>query len=224
MGVFFVQQIGVGTVTTTAFFYAKYILGDERLLPMMMGGLFVCTILSIPMWVALGRHYDKKSLLTVAMLIVGLAFFALGFIRAGDVVAVVMVASTAGIAIAGLDVLFPSLQADVIDYDELQSGERKEGVYMALWAFASKTSRGVAGLISGALLGAVGFQAGVEQTETTQVGIRALMSGIPLITYGAGIWLFRRFELSREKHAEIRQELDARLNAVDPVATEGAAD
>ena len=224
MGVFFVQQIGVGTVTATAFFYAKYILGDEKLLPVMMGGLFVCSILSIPMWIALGRRHDKKSLLNVAMIAVGASFFALGFIRDGDLVVVAIVCAAAGLAIGGLDVLFPSLEADVIDYDELQSGERKEGVYFAVWHFASKTSGGVAGMISGALLGAVGFQPDVEQTEAAQLGIRALMSGIPLITYGTGIWLFRRFELTRERHAEIRRTLDARLNGLDAVADQGTAD
>jgi Na+/melibiose symporter-like transporter len=68
----------------------------------------------------------------------------------------------------------------------------------------------------------VGFQPDVEQTETAQLGIRTLMSGIPLITYGSGIWLFRRFELSREKHAEIRQTLDARLKDPSAMAGEGA--
>lgn len=33
------------------------------------------------------------------------------------------------------------------------------------------------------------------------------MSGIPGVTYGAGIWLFRRFSLTREAHAEIRRQL-----------------
>ena len=213
MGVFFVQQIGVGTVTTTAFFFAKYILHDERLLAVMMGGLFACSVLSIPMWIALGRHYDKKSLLNVAMWVVGGAFCALGFLREGDLVWVGIVAATAGIAIGGLDVLFPSLEADVIDYDELQSGERKEGVYFAVWHFAAKTAVGIAGMLSGALLGMAGFEPDVEQSEAARMGIRSLMSGIPLLTYGTGIFLFRRFSLTREAHAQVRRELDVRRDA-----------
>ncbi len=210
MGVFFVQQLGIGAVSATAVYYAKYVLGDEGMLAPLMGGLFVCAILSVRVWVAFGRRYDKKTLINVAMWGVGAAFFAMGFLGEGDLVPLCIVASMAGVAIGCLDVMFPSLQADVIDYDELKSGERKEGVYFAVWHFAQKTSSGISLLFVGVILSLVGLEADVEQTETAKLGIRSLMSGIPLVTYGTGIFLFRRFSLTRETHAQIRRELDAR--------------
>ncbi len=210
LGVFFLQQVGVGAVTFMAAYYAQYIMGDPEIFAPMMGSLFVVSLLSIPVWVRMGQRYDKKSLLLVCMCVVGGALFSMGFLGEGDLVAVMVIACIAGSAVGGLDVFFPSIQADVIDYDEFQSDERKEGVYFAAWHFAAKTALGVSGMLAGLALSATGYQPGVEQTESVKLAIRALMSGIPLLTYGAGILLFRRFELTREAHGEIRTELARR--------------
>jgi GPH family glycoside/pentoside/hexuronide:cation symporter len=105
-------------------------------------------------------------------------------------------------------VIFPSLQADVIDYDEMQTGERKEGVYFAAWHFAAKTALGISGMLAGAALATTGYEPGNTQPEAVKFALRALMSGIPLLTYGAGILVFRKFELTRETHREIRRAID----------------
>ena len=207
LAVFFLQQLGVGAVTFMAAYYAQYILGDPKLFAPMMGFLFVVSLLSIPFWVRLGERYDKKRLLLVSMWVVGGALFCMAFFGAGDTVAVMGIAAIAGAAVGGLDVIFPSIQADVIDYDELVSDERKEGVYFAAWAFAAKTALGVSGMLAGLALSATGYQPGVEQPDSVKLAIRVLMSGIPLVTYGVGILVFRRFALTRELHAEIRQQL-----------------
>jgi GPH family glycoside/pentoside/hexuronide:cation symporter len=107
-------------------------------------------------------------------------------------------------------VLFPSIQADVIDYDELRSGERKEGVYFAAWNLASKTATGVSGMLVGFLLATSGFAPNLEQPESATLTIRALSSVFPFICYSAGILAFLRFGLSRSTHAAIRAQLDAR--------------
>ena len=210
LGVFFLQQIGIGAITFMAAYYAQYVLGDARVFAPMMGSLFVVSLVSIPAWIALGRRFDKKSLMLAAMCIVGGALFSLGFLTEGDHVLIYVVACIAGVATGGLDVLFPSMQADVIDYDELRSDQRKEGVYFAAWAFASKTAIGISGMLAGLALGATGYVAGDEQPESVKLAIRVLMSGVPLVTYGSGILLFRRFALTRQAHAEILSTLASR--------------
>jgi GPH family glycoside/pentoside/hexuronide:cation symporter len=207
--VFFLQQIGVGAVTFIGAYYAEYVLGDAQLFAPMMGSLFLVSLLSIPAWIALGQRYDKKVLLMTSMCVVGGALFSIGFIQEGHVVAVIAIASIAGAAVGGLDVIFPSLQADVIDYDEMQTGERKEGVYFAAWHFAAKTALGISGMLAGAALAATGYSPGGEQPESVKLALRVLMSGIPLVTYGAGTLVFRRFALTRAAHQEIRRAIDA---------------
>jgi GPH family glycoside/pentoside/hexuronide:cation symporter len=210
LGVFFLQQIGVGVVTVMAAYYAQYILGDPAQFAPMIGVLFAVSLVSIPVWIRLGRRYDKKSILLFSMCVVGGALFSMGFFGKGDLTALMVVCGLAGAAIGGLDVVFPSMQADVIDYDELRSNERKEGVYFAAWAFAAKTALGISGMLAGLALAGVDYSPGAEQPESVRWTIRILMSGVPLLTYGGGILLFRRFGLTREAHDEIRSQLALR--------------
>jgi GPH family glycoside/pentoside/hexuronide:cation symporter len=122
----------------------------------------------------------------------------------------VVVASCGGVAGGGLDVLFPSLQADVIDTDEFTTGERKEGVFLAAWHFAAKTAVGISGMLVGFLLSASGFRPNVAQSDEALFMIRLLIAGMPMVCFSAGSLLFLRFRLTRTAHAEIRRELDTR--------------
>ena len=208
--VFFIQQVGIGSIMFMAAYYCEYLLGVPEALGWLMGGLFLASLLSIPVWIALGRRFEKKSLVLVAMVVVGAALASMGFLGKGDLEMLGVIAIVAGICVGGLDVLLPSIQADVIDSDELATGERKEGVYFAAWAFANKTASGIAGAIAGFLLASTGFAPNAEQSEETLFAMRMLMSGIPVVCYGVGVAAFARFGLSESKHREIRRALDER--------------
>ena len=55
-------------------------------------------------------------------------------------------------------VVGPSVQADVVDYDEVKSGEHREGLYFGLWKMTVKLSRALGLALSGFLLHAIGFE------------------------------------------------------------------
>ena len=114
--------------------------------------------------------------------------------------------------------LLPSIQADVVDWDELQTGERKEGVYFSLWHFSAKVAAGIAGLGVGLALQSSGFVANQPQRPGAELAMRVIMSGVPFVCYGAGALVFLRFALTRAAHAAIRQALDARGGGTPRVA------
>jgi Na+/melibiose symporter-like transporter len=213
LAVFFTQQLGVGALTIVAAYYTEYVLGIPDALPIVLGSFFVASLASVPVWIALGRRADKKQILIGAMAVLCAAFGAIWLLEAGQSTALYVLAAIAGAAAGGTDVLFPSVQADVIDCDEHRTGQRKEGVYFAAWNFVAKTALGVAGVMTGALLSASGFVANQAQTEGAKDAIRALMSLYPLLCYGVGVLLFLRFRLDRATHASIRAELDGRRGA-----------
>jgi GPH family glycoside/pentoside/hexuronide:cation symporter len=144
------------------------------------------------------------------MAVVGVALASIGIMPDGAFYSTLSVAALAGIAIGGLDVIFPSIQADIIDYDELQTGERKEGTYFAVWHLAAKTSSAIGTALVGFLLAASGFVANAEQSPETVSAMRLLMSGIPLVCYGVGAGLFCFFRMTRKEHAAILTQLEAR--------------
>jgi sugar (glycoside-pentoside-hexuronide) transporter len=210
LAVFFVQQLGIGALTIVAAYYTEYVLLAPDALPLVLGTVFGVSIACVPLWIALGRRYDKKQLLVASMAIVCVSLGSIFFVGPGDLTALIVLAAIAGAATSGADVVFPSIQADVIDCDEQRTAQRKEGIYFAAWNFVAKTALGVAGIITGAVLSASGFAPNQAQGESAQLAIRTLMSGYPLVCYGAGALLFLRFRLDHATHAAIRAELDAR--------------
>ena len=208
--VFFAQQLGIGTIMVVAAYHTDYVLGSAGALSLVLGSFFLVSIACVPLWIVLGRRFEKKTLLLASMVMVCLAFGGMFFVGRGDVALLVSLAALAGAAGSAGDVVFPSLCADVIDWDELRTGERKEGVYFASWNFVAKTAQGLAGVATGFLLAASGFVPNQPQTATATLAIRALMSGYPLLCYALGALAFVRFRLDRAAHAALRAELDAR--------------
>ncbi len=108
----------------------------------------------------------------------------------------------------------PSIQADVIDYDEYLTGERKEGAYFAAWNFVFKSATGVTIMLSGWVLQIVGFVPNQEQTEAVKLAILSLYSIFPLVCYAIGTALIMTFKLDETEHARIRRILDERATGV----------
>lgn len=61
-------------------------------------------------------------------------------------------ALVAGLAGGCSQVLSPSIQADIIDWNELETGERKEGTYFAAWNFVQKSASGFVAMLAGSAL------------------------------------------------------------------------
>ena len=68
----------------------------------------------------------------------------------------------------------PSVQGDIVDYDEMMTGERKEGSYFAAFNFVQKSATGVMILITGWVLQVAGFVPNVEQTQLVQISMVTL--------------------------------------------------
>jgi Na+/melibiose symporter-like transporter len=80
--------------------------------------------------------------------------------------------------------------------NEHDSGERKEGTYFAVWAFASKTAAGGAGVLVGFALDAAGYVPNAPPSASAAATIRFLYAGVPLVLWSAGILISRRFKLT----------------------------
>jgi len=207
LAVVLLQQVALGAVTTSAAYHAQYVLGDPSAFPKLLACFFVGTLASIPIWLWLGRRYDKKPLLVAAMSGAGLILGAMFTVGRGDHALFFSLALAGGLVGGALDVLLPSLQADVVDWDELRTGERKEGVYFAAWHFAEKLSLGIAAAATGFALSASGFAPNAEQGPSALLAMRLLISLCPLICFSAGACLFVGFGLDRAAHARVQHEI-----------------
>jgi GPH family glycoside/pentoside/hexuronide:cation symporter len=132
------------------------------------------------------------------------------FIGNGSYVTIFAVVTLLGAGSGCGQVMAPSVQADVIDYDEYLTGERKEGAYVSIWNLLRKAPAGITAMITGFVLQAVGFEPNVEQSETTKTALLALIGLLPAACYLVATVLLARFSLDEAEHARIAQELVAR--------------
>ena len=113
--------------------------------------------------------------------------------------------------IGGLFTLMMSMTADICDLDELETGERREGTFGAIYWWMVKFGAAFAGLLSGLILAFVGFDQNVAvQTEEALNGLRAAFILVPATGTLIGIWAMWNYDLNEEAVTAIRQELDAR--------------
>lgn len=214
----FIEHIGSAAIGVLTLYVAQYVVGAPALAPVFILCYMVPSTLSVPMWIPLSRRFGKVRLWMFSMIMTGLAFgslFALPFIDSITVKSIyIAVAAVLGGLAAGCGgTISPSVQGDVIDYDEYMTGERKEGSYFAAWNFVHKGGMGVMLLLTGFVLQFTGFVPNQPQSMTVQVAMVTLYGLFPLVCYLVGAALFSRFSLDEKAHAEIRAVLDARGEA-----------
>ena len=112
--------------------------------------------------------------------------------------------------LGSLFTLMPSMVADVCDLDELNTGERREGMYGSIYWWVVKLGMAAALAAGGFLLNFTGFDVslGGEQTESALFWMRVCDVVIPVITSLLAIALVASYDLSESRVREIR----ARLN------------
>jgi GPH family glycoside/pentoside/hexuronide:cation symporter len=142
------------------------------------------------------------------MLINAGAFLGVYFLGAGDewIYGILVVAS--GIGFGATLALPSSLQADVIDYDEMVSGKRREGRYVGMWSVARKLSAAVGVGTGLTVLGAVGYVPNVEQSESVKWVIRSFYALIPSICNLVASVIALFYPLSGEMHRRIIDAID----------------
>ena len=117
--------------------------------------------------------------------------------------------------LGGLFTLMPSMIADVVDMDELETHERREGMYGSIFWWVVKLGMAVAIAGGGVLLNVTGFDVALEgnQAEETIYLMRMFDAFVPCIASGLAIWAIAAFSITEEKAHEVRLELERRRGA-----------
>lgn len=106
-----------------------------------------------------------------------------------------------------------SIVADLLDYHELRTGYRQEAMFNAALSFSGKAVSGVGTMLGGLIITLIAFPTNVAPAEVPADSILRLGIvvgvAVPLL-YLAPISLITRYDITRDRHAEIRAALDAR--------------
>jgi GPH family glycoside/pentoside/hexuronide:cation symporter len=211
----FIEHVGSSAIAALTLYVTHYVVGAPTWAPVIIFAYMLPSSASVPMWIPLSRRYGKIRVWMGGMMLTGLSFGAMFLLPFFDdlstrIAWIIVMAAFAGLANGCGGTMGPSVQGDVIDYDEYLTGERKEGAYFAAWNFVQKSALGLMLLLTGFVLEFSGFVPNVEQSMTVKMSMVTLYGLFPLVCYAIGAYLFSRFKLDEKAYGEIRSALDAK--------------
>jgi GPH family glycoside/pentoside/hexuronide:cation symporter len=110
-----------------------------------------------------------------------------------------------------------SLIPDVIDLDELQTGQRREGIFYGFMVLLQKLGLALGIFLVGNALETAGFQPAIPgettlpiQPDSALLAIRITVGPLPIIFLICGLLLMYFYPITREIHTEIMMKLKAR--------------
>jgi len=121
--------------------------------------------------------------------------------------------------LGGLFTIMPSMIADVVDEDEIQTHERREGMYGSIFWWVVKLGMAAALAVGGLLLNATGFQVELQgnQTPDSIFLMRLFDAFLPFIASGLAIWAIAKFPITEQRAHTVRLELERRRGVPAPV-------
>ncbi len=171
---------------------------------------FAAGVFSVPLWLALAKRIGKHRAWILSLLITAFAFF---FVPAVPRVGIWFFALISLFTGSGLGADFtipPAIQADVIDLDELRSGERRAGLFFAASTMAQKAGNFLAVGIAFPLLQLAGFSTHGSNGGFQIAALLVMYCIVPSLLKLVCALLLRGFPLGEAEQARLRAEIAAR--------------
>ena len=212
--------------TTTAYFFADYILKTVEMAPqwafLVSASIFlsigeVANMVGVVIAVPMSKKLGKKSTYMVSMavlIVLSIAFFFLPATTGGYWAMLffqILISTFTGI----ISPLVWSMYADVADYSELKDGTASTGLIFSSASMAQKFGGAFGGSAVMWLLAAFGYNtvAGAVQTDTAILGLRILMSWGPALVAALSILVVWFYPLTKKKMEGVQAELAIKRGA-----------
>jgi GPH family glycoside/pentoside/hexuronide:cation symporter len=180
------------------------------------GVLMLTCILCVPFWLWFARTRNKREAyilgMTAWVVVQGMIFT----IQPGDIPHLLWIAALAGIGVSAAYVMPDSILPDVIEWDELRTGRRQEGIYYGIRTLIRKLTGALVIFITLQLLGWSGYVSppqdavAFNQSDSALHMIRLMVSPIGMLILTGTILLAWFYPLSREKYARVQKLLAQR--------------
>lgn len=187
--------------------FSAMLTGYEGTLSMAIG------VGSIPFFLWLSRKIGKKETLMLSTACILLATWLSWFTYTPEYPWLALVT---GVLLSpgytGMWLVIPSMLADVVDAEELRSGDRREGGFNAIFAWMNKASTSLAFGIAGMIVVWCGFEISKRANQTPEAfyNMRLCFALLPSVFLIPALLYLRTYTLTATRMGEIRAELEAR--------------
>ncbi|MBM3153376.1 MAG: hypothetical protein FJZ96_14425 [Chloroflexi bacterium] len=206
-------------------FYVAYWIAGGNLLEKALGlplestvfaFLLATSVLALPFWVWLAKRLNKNVAYMIGMAFWAVVQLLVYTIQPGQVTYILVLSVFAGVSVSTAHVLPDALFPDVIEWDELRTNRRQEGIYYGVKNFIRKLTGALAIFIALQALGWAGYQSPPEgatvftQSPATLVALRILIGPFGAVLLLSAIVIAWFYPLTRERHGRIRRLLARR--------------
>ncbi len=182
--------------------------------------LLVVAVVAVPFWTWLSGRLDKRDAYILGMLAWGVVQLAIFSIQPGQTTYILILAIFAGLSVSTAHVLPDAIFPDVLEWDELRTRRREEGLYYGAKNFIRKLTGALAIFLALQVLGWFGYRSppeGATNFQQSRVALQAIRwltgpgGAVLLISAVVVAWFY---PITRERHSRIRRLL-ARRRAQD---------
>lgn len=205
------------TASIIPYFVVNWMRLKESDVPPVLIGVQGTALLMLFVWGALSKRFGKKAVYFMGASVWIIAQLGLFFLQPGQIGLMYVLAIMAGIGVSTAYLIPWSMIPDVIELDELQTGQRREGIFYAFMVFLQKLGLALGLFLVGNALQTSGFKEAVPgqnalpiQPDSALQAIRFAVGPLPMIALICGLVLAYFYPITREVHAEIMLKLSER--------------
>ena len=188
---------GMSAMGVMSPYIAEHVLGRPDLIATLPGVFVVASVLAIPIWVRLARYFGKIRVWIWSMVGTGVALGSLLFNQTLHLGWFFTATALMGCGLACASIMGPSMLADVIDFDEQMTRERKEGLYASIFGLISKSGAAFVAVVIGFVLSVNGYAPTEAPTESMKAVLLNTFVGFPVVGTLACALILRNFDLAR---------------------------
>jgi glycoside/pentoside/hexuronide:cation symporter, GPH family len=175
-------------------------------------------LLMLFFWQFVSRRVGKQAVYLCGSILLIIALSGLFILGKQEKILLYILATIAGIGISVAYLIPWSMVPDVIEFDELRTGERREGIFYGFMVLLQKMCLALSLFIVGWVLERSGYDvankiAGIDQPPSAILAIRLGISLIPIIFLVLGLILNHFYPITAAVHQEIRLKLLERKQA-----------
>jgi Na+/melibiose symporter-like transporter len=179
---------------------------------------FASGVFSVPLWLLLAVRIGKHRAWIVSLLVTAFAFSFVPLVPHFGIWFFGLISLFTGSGLGADFTIPPAIQADVVDLDELRSGERRAGLFFAASTMAQKAGNALAVGIAFPLLGLAGFTTHGANGPLQKAVLLVMYCGLPSLLKLICALLLRGFPLDEPAQKAMRAEIAARAEAAARVA------
>ncbi len=172
---------------------------------------FFAGIAFIPVALAISHRFGKHRTMIAASLFNVCFVPMLFFIPPGNIVVAAVVLAFLGMNVGIPNVLYRSIMADIGDYDEVHSGQRRTGLFYALLTLTAKVGSALAIGVTYWILAVIGFNPVGENSTGTLGQLNLIYVAVPFFCNLFVAYMMWGFPIGLKEQEELRKILEERV-------------